>query len=51
MKNDIIFGIFLFLCIVSVFPWFLDPYFHKQRVDFWVWLKREINELFTGERE
>lgn len=44
-------GIFLILFFVSIQPVFLDPYYHKEKVTFWLWLQREIDELLHGERE
>jgi len=41
-------GIGLFLS--SFLPVFPDPYYHREKVDFWTWLGREINESRTGER-
>jgi len=40
------------LLISSVFlPVFPDPFYHIEKVNFWTWLGREIEELRTGERK
>jgi len=49
--KDVAIGIFLILLILSAFSLFLDPYYHRSNVNFWVWLKREIYELLWGEKE
>jgi hypothetical protein len=42
------------LGVVGLFASFLpilpDPYFHVERVNFWEWAIREINEVLYGER-
>ena len=49
--KDVAIGIFLALLIVSILDLFLDPYYHRSNVNFWVWLKREIIEFVWGEKE
>ena len=44
-------GILLILFFASLQPWWIDPYYHKEKVNFLVWLQREIDELLHGERE
>ena len=39
------------LVVVSFIPILPDPYYHKERVNFWVWCWREIDELLHGEAE
>jgi len=51
MKEKIIVGLVLVLLVLSVFDLLDDPYFHREKVNFWVWAKRELNELLTFERE
>ena len=36
--------------LLSLQPIFLDPYYHEEKVCFWEWLAREIDELVHGER-
>lgn len=36
--------------IVSFLPIMRDPYYHVERVNFWEWSMREIEEVLTGER-
>jgi len=50
-KEEIFVGFCLVLLVLSVFDLFSDPYFHRERVNFWVWAKREIIEELTYERE
>jgi len=38
---------FCFLSVLDVFP---DPYYHKTKVNFWVWCARELDEELHGER-
>jgi len=38
------------LVILSFLPLFLDTYYHKSNVDFWVWAYREVWELQHGEK-
>ena len=38
------------LLILSFLPVIPEPYYHEDRVCFWVWLWREIDELQHGER-
>lgn len=45
--NEIL-GISIFA--VSWLPIFPDPFFHEKRVNFWVWLQRELYEFFYGEK-
>jgi hypothetical protein len=40
----------VFLLFVSLLPILPDPYWHQERVNFWIWLIREIDELLHGER-
>lgn len=49
--RDAMLGCFLALLVVSVLPLFEDPYIHRNKVDFWLWLKRELVELKEGEKE
>jgi len=51
MKEKIIVGFILALLVLSVLDLMQDPYYHREKVNFWVWLKRELNELLTFERE
>lgn len=44
-------SVIVFLLALSFFPLFLDPYAHKEKVCFWVWVKRELDEALHGERE
>lgn len=37
--------------IILSLPIFPDPYHHKEKVNFWVWLVREVDELIHGEKE
>ena len=39
------------LAVLSVLPLFSEPYYHKFKVNFWVWANRELEELLTGERD
>lgn len=39
------------LLVLSVFPVWSEPYYHKYRVNFWTWAHREIIELFEGEKD
>ena len=41
--------VFILLTIGSFLPVFVDPFYHVERVNFWVWLQREIWELQYGE--
>ena len=36
--------------LLSFFPIIPEPYYHIERVNFWEWLMREIEEVLTGER-
>ncbi len=46
-----IFVLFLLgLIVVSCFDLFPDPYFHRERVNFWEWAHREIVEALSHER-
>lgn len=36
--------------VAAWIPIFPDPFYHEERVSFWVWLQREIYELFYGEK-
>ena len=49
--KDVAIAFFLVLLVVSILPLFEDPYFHRSKVDFWTWLKRELVELKEGEKE
>lgn len=47
-----IFGVLIALGLGATFlPIFDDPYHHKLKVNFWVWLDQEIDELLHGEKE
>lgn len=49
MPSDLeVFAITVFA--VSWLPIHLDPYYHQDRVNAWVWLQREIFELIYGEK-
>jgi hypothetical protein len=50
MWNKVV-GLLLFLFVLSVFDLLVDPYFHRERVNFWTWLKRELIEEVEGEKE
>jgi len=50
-KEAVIVGLVLVLLVLSVHDLLQDPYFHREKVNFWVWAKREINELLSFERE
>jgi hypothetical protein len=50
-KEDVIVGLVLVLLVLSVFDLLNDPYFHREKVNFWTWAKREIWEELTFERE
>lgn len=39
-----------FLFLLSILPFFKDPYFHHEPVNFWQWALREILELIHGEK-
>lgn len=39
-----------FVLILSFLPVIRDPYYHVERVNFWEWAAREIQELITSER-
>jgi len=43
-------GILLVILVVSVHDLLADPYYHKERVNFWTWCKRELTELKEGEK-
>lgn len=49
--NDVVVGLFLLFCVVSILPLWRDPYHHRTSVDFWSWLKRELYEELHGEKE
>jgi len=49
MKNYVVFGI-VALFLISLLPLFDDPFYHREKVNFWVWAKREITELIEGEK-
>ena len=49
--KDLMMALLLVFCVVSVLPLFRDPYFHRDRVDFWSWLTRELYEESHGEKE
>jgi hypothetical protein len=49
-KEEIIVGFVLVLLVLSVFDLLKDPYYHREKVNFWVWAKRELNEELTFER-
>jgi hypothetical protein len=49
-KNIIILIIFCLLAL-SVLDLLPDPYYHRSKVNFWTWAKREIIEALTFERE
>lgn len=36
--------------LLSFAPIIPEPYYHVERVNFWEWLMREIEEVLTGER-
>jgi hypothetical protein len=40
-----------FVGFLSLQPIFPDPYYHKEKVNFWTWAYREIDELLHGEKE
>jgi hypothetical protein len=50
-KEEIFVGFCLVLLVLSVFDLLPDPYYHRSKVNFWVWAKREIIEELTFERE
>jgi hypothetical protein len=50
-KRQIVIIVAIILLVLSFLPLFLDPYYHKERVCFWTWVLREIDELQHGERE
>ena len=37
------------LLVLSFLPVLPDPYYHEEKVCFWVWVQREIDELRHGE--
>lgn len=36
--------------LISFIPFIPEPYYHVERVNFWEWAMREIEEVLTGER-
>jgi len=50
-KEDLIVGLVLVLLVLFTHDCLDDPYFHREKVNFWTWAKREINELLSFERE
>jgi hypothetical protein len=52
MSNaQILFAFGLVLLVLSFVPVFSDPYhLDMPCVDFWAWAKRELSELWSGER-
>lgn len=48
LEAIVILAIVLTVLSLPIFP---DPYYHKEKVNFWVWLIREIDELIHGEKE
>lgn len=46
-KHIVILGVLYALSFLPVFP---DPYTHKEPVCFWVWLWKEIYEVYHGEQ-
>lgn len=40
----------VFLILLSGLPLLKEPYYHRRKVCFWIWLKRELIELFKGEK-
>lgn len=42
--------VFGFLLLLSILPFFQDPYEHRQKMNFWQWSLREILELMHGEK-
>lgn len=46
-KADFLFAVILW----GLIPAWPDPWWHQQRLPFWVWLGRELEELQQGERE
>ena len=49
--TDLFVATVLLLCAVSVLPLWKEPFFHRDKVDFWEWLKRELVEMVEGEKE
>lgn len=41
--------VFILLTIGSFLPVLPDPFYHVERVNFWIWLYRELWELQHGE--
>lgn len=52
-KNKVLIVLAVGLLIVGILSLsiFSDPYYHKEKVSFWTWLQREIDEELHGERE
>ena len=50
MNGKAIFAFSMLLLVLSFIPIFPDPYEHTNGVDFRTWLKRELSELWSGER-
>jgi hypothetical protein len=51
-KTGIAIAILLSLLFgASMNPMFPDPYYHVERVNFWEWCRREIDELLHGEKK
>lgn len=50
-KHTRIIIILLGLIVLSCLPLFKDPYYHRERINFWQWAHREIVETLTHERE
>ena len=44
-------AVVLGLVVASLLPILSDPFFHEEKVNFWVWLTREFEEILTGEKE
>jgi len=40
--------VLILLGFLRIWP---DPFYHKERVSFYLWAAREVEELYTGERE
>jgi len=50
MKKKTTLFLFLVLGLLSLIPMFPDPFYHEQKVNFWVWIYREVQELLHGEK-
>ena len=50
-RDDLIVALVLGMFVLSAFEFLNDPYYHRTKVNFWLWAEREIIELFEGEKE